>query len=301
MKSQKGGNHLDVSNIHNFRFSQCGIQSITFHYPSLQSSLLFFWVRVVLQAAERKRSERSAVAPRWLLTSCALCGGPFPAFTGNAHIRNRFSLTVDSSQSQTESSLSCSGQHTEKEGGSSFETHLPHLTGCGVFPSLFFLLFLFLFFTTTYFLSLFLSLSSPNCCPLLLMQRSCFTAECYLVFSNVNTREPAWAEELPRASAVQWGSTQSALSDGNSRGPNINTACDTPSQHAFKPSARGSKHLSVASASSQSSTGYIKLSGETNWPWTQPKQSLCSTLHVETHMWGLCTCGTRIQSIEINL
>lgn len=117
MKSQKGGNHLDVSNIHNFRFSQCGIQSITFHYPSLQSSLLFFWVRVVLQAAERKRSERSAVAPRWLLTSCALCGGPFPAFTGNAHIRNRFSLTVDSSQSQTESSLSCSGQHTEKEGG----------------------------------------------------------------------------------------------------------------------------------------------------------------------------------------
>lgn len=144
-----------------YHISQNRIQSSTFLYPSL-------WLLVLLKRVnscsfglewycrlQSGKAERSAAAPRWLLTSFALCGGLFPALTGSAHIGNRFSLTVDLSQSLTESTLSCSVLHAEKEegieGGGSFETHLPHLAGCGVFPSLF-ILSLF-FFTTAYFLS----------------------------------------------------------------------------------------------------------------------------------------------------
>lgn len=85
--------------------------------------------------AGSREGERGAQQLHRDSSQAVLCvKGRFPAFTGNAHIGNRFSLTVDLSQSPAESTLSCSGLHTQKneegiEGGGSFETHLPHLTG----------------------------------------------------------------------------------------------------------------------------------------------------------------------------
>lgn len=73
-----------------------------------------------LQEAEKEREterERSAADPQSLLTGCALFGGLFPAFTGNAHIGNRFSLTVDLSQKPVESTLSCLSLHTKMRQG----------------------------------------------------------------------------------------------------------------------------------------------------------------------------------------
>lgn len=161
-----------------------------------------------------------------------------------AHIGNRFSLTVDLSQSSAETALGCSSQRTEEkggaEGGCSFETHLPHLTGCGVRPSLFFFL-----FTATHFLSfsvcipLFLGLSSPNGC----LFSSCkahvsLLSAVWFFKCQHSAAMPGW-RSYPGLSGTVRGPCR-ALVRWNSQGPNVNTACDTPSQHAFKPSNRGS-------------------------------------------------------------
>ena len=120
-------------------------------------------------------------------------------------------------------------------GRGSFETHLPHLTGWGVLPSLAFLFYdhrLFLC-CTVFFPPLF----SPNCLPFLHMHGSCFTAEWCLVFQMSTHGSLPGRRSYPNlcssvgVHAEQW-------SDGTARGPNINTACDTPSHNAFKPSIR---------------------------------------------------------------
>lgn len=93
-----------------------------------KSWLRFFWVVLQEEAA--------------LLTGGALCGGLFPALTGSAHIGNRFSLRDDLRRSPAESVLSCPPKTEEgAEGGRSFETHPPHLTGDGGYSILYIFLF----------------------------------------------------------------------------------------------------------------------------------------------------------------
>lgn len=109
----------------------------------------------------------------------------------------------------------------------------------------YFLHYFFCFYDHIFSLSLFLSLSSPSCCLFLLVEGSCFTAECCLVFQmSTHGSLPGW-RSYPQPQQHSKG-PYGALIRWNSQGPNVNTACDTPSQHAFKPSDRGSSHLSVA-------------------------------------------------------
>lgn len=138
----------------------------------------------------------------------ALCVGPFPVFTGNTHIGNRFSLTDDSSHSSAETNLICFSLHTEKEEGIKGGGQLWNSSPSSYKGVEYFLHFLF-FFTFTYFLSL--SVSSPPHRTAAIPPRVGLMFQCWVLFSfsNVNTQEPAWVEELPPASAVQRGSMQS--------------------------------------------------------------------------------------------
>lgn len=130
------------------------------------------------------------------------------------------------------------------------ETHLSRFTGRGVFPSIFFLLFL----TTTYFLSL--SHQSPNC--RLSPQVSLLSAIQMSTHRSLSRRRsyPSLCGTVrgPCRGLVTW----------NHQHPNINTTCDTPSQYAFKATKRRKLTSESCSVSSQSSIGYIKLSRETN-------------------------------------
>lgn len=75
-------------------------------------------------------------------------------------------------------------------------------------------------------------------------------------------------------SSTVWGHA-GALVGWNRQGPNINRACDTHHHSELLNSRnRGRLTSQRRPASSLSSTGYIKLSGQTDWPWTQPKHSL---------------------------
>lgn len=192
----------------------------------------FLWVGAVLQEAEKEREERSSstVTPHKL---CFVWRDVFLRSQETLILETDFLWQLIWAKARLKAlsaAPACTLKKNEEgiEGGGSFETHLPHLTGWGVFPSI-----LFLFLTTTYFLSLLLC--SPNCCPSLLK------FHCWVLFgfSNVNTQEPAGAEELSRPQRCSQGPC-GALVGWNSQGPNINTACDAPSQHAFKPSSRGS-------------------------------------------------------------
>ncbi len=250
MKSQGDGNHSGclectyLIQLTLLSFSETSLnrtQSITLHLFEGWCHLKKRFTPVLLGSSGTAgcRAEGSAAAPRWLLTSFALCGGPFPVNAGNGPLllilETDFLWQLIRAKALLKP-LSAVRACTVKrrKGGGSFETHLPHLTGCGVFPSLFFLL----LWPHIFSLSLSFTLHTkllpfPPCAELMF--------HCWVLFgfSNVNTQESAWVEELPQPKRYS-ESPRRALVRWNSQGPNVNTARDTPSQRAFKPSNRGS-------------------------------------------------------------
>lgn len=148
----------------------------------------------------------------------------------------------------------------------------PRFTGRGVFPSISFLL----FFNDHVF-----SLSITPVTKLL-PRSSGFTAECYLVFQMSTHRSLSRWRSYPSLCGTVGGPRRDLVTQ-NSQHPNINTTCDTPSQNAFKTTKRRKLTSEYCSVSNQSSVRYIKLSRETNWPWSQPKQSLWRP-SMETHV-----------------
>lgn len=199
--------------------------------PHLYLEVYVLWVWEVLQAPEWKVRERSAWAPLWLLTGSALCGGLFPAFTGNAHIGNRFSLTVDICQSPAKTTLSCCSLQAEKRGRDGEGGQL-----WNSFPSsnrVWGISFIILSVLRSHIFSL-AFFQSPHEAPAfsssLRARVSVLSAVWFFKCQHTGACPgrgvtPAWA--------AQWGPMWA-------QDLNVNTACDTPSQHTFKPSNRGS-------------------------------------------------------------
>lgn len=131
-----------------------------------------------------------AVAPWRTPYKLALCGEPFPAFTGNPHIGNRFSQMVDLSQSPAESTLRCCRVHTEKEegtvGGGQLWNSSP--SSCRVWGISFII---FSFFMSTYF-SLSLSLALSFFLPFTCRSHVSLLTLCLVFQMSTHTSQPAW-------------------------------------------------------------------------------------------------------------
>lgn len=199
-------------------------------YINFSITHLFWFVVVkksfqtVQQAVEQQGRERSVAVHKF-----ALCVSHF------LHSQETLILETDFLWQLlwAKTILSCSSLHTEKEqeteGGGNFETHLPHLTGCGALPLLHFL-----FYDHIFSLSEYLFFHLLNCC--LSSSRSAHVSvQSAVCFFKCQHAGACLGGGVAQASAYSKGACRAEVR-WNSQGPNINTACNTPSQHAFKTS-----------------------------------------------------------------
>lgn len=161
-------------------FSQNENQSITFHYSSiwvgcLKKKSLVFERCSRLWGSKGERGVQQC-------TSSLCVEGHFLHSQETLILETDFLWQLIWAKALLKPFSTDSRVHTETkqgtEGGGSFETHLPHLTGCGVLPLLHFL-----FYNHIFSLSKYISLALlTKLLPFLLKQSSCFLAECCLVF-----------------------------------------------------------------------------------------------------------------------
>lgn len=157
---------------------------------------MFFWVWVVLQAPEQKgeRGLQHLHVDSWQALLCV--EGCFLLSQETLILETDFLWQLIWAKARLKplsAAPACTRKKEEEiEGGGSFETHLTHLTECGISSIILSVLQPHIFL-----LSLFLSLSSPSCCLFLLVHGSCFTAECYLVFQMSTCRSLPGRRSFP--------------------------------------------------------------------------------------------------------